>query len=168
MDERYQLVNVWESRSDALREEVVGFWAAEKALPAGTDARERATQVLFAARDGQGPIVGVCTVYNAVHPRIEHRMFHFRAYVAVRARRQSLARDFVLAAQPYLERYNQSLPANERALGLIMEVEAAGLKTSPLTRQARWNTTQMNFIGRTPTGAHLRVWYFEDAPLSFA
>jgi hypothetical protein len=33
---------------------------------------------------------------------------------------------------------------------------------------SRWKDTQMSFIGRMPNGAHLRVWYFEDAPLSFA
>lgn len=168
MKSPYRIVNLWESGSETVREQVIRFWIAEKALPSGIDARERAAQILLVASDESGAVAGVCTVYNAVHPRLEHRMFHFRAFVAARARRHRLALEFVLAAQAYLERHNQSLPRDQRALGLIMEVEAAVLKSGPLAGQARWTETQMNFIGRTPSGAHLRVWYFEDAPLNFA
>ncbi|MGQ0622488.1 MAG: hypothetical protein ACT4QA_21700 [Panacagrimonas sp.] len=167
MDTPYTLTNLWEADSAALRQDVVRFWTAENALRPDTNVVERAAQVLLVARDDRGAIVGVCTAYNAVHPRIEHRMFHFRAYVAGPARRQNLARELTLAARKYLESYNQRLPEDQKALGVIMEVEAAVLQTSPVTRQARWAATQMSFIGRTPSGAHLRVYYFEDAPLRF-
>lgn len=168
MDSPYRLTNLWEAGSNELRQAVIQFWIAEGALRPDTDVAERAAQILWVARDEREAIVGVCTAYNAVHPRIEHRMFHFRAYVSPQARRQNLARTLTLAAQEFLETYNQRLPPAERALGVLMEVEAEVLKSSPITRQARWAATQMNFIGRTPTGAHLRVFYFEDAPLSFS
>ncbi|MGQ0699255.1 MAG: hypothetical protein ACT4PZ_13540 [Panacagrimonas sp.] len=168
METQYELTNLWEAPSEALRQDVIRFWVAERALPLEVDIAARAAQVLLLARDQTGAIAGVCTAYNAVHPRIEHLMFHFRAFIAPQARRQNLARTLTLAAQKYLETHNQRLPPQEKALGLIMEVEATVLKTSPVTRQACWPSTQMQFIGRTPGGAHLRVWYFEDAPLNFA
>ncbi len=162
---------LWDLADPALlareRAAVLQFWAHERALPPDADAAARVREVLYVARDGAGRIAGVCTVYKAVHPRLEHAMFHLRAFVAPGARRQRLAFRLALAAREHLEAFNARLPEAERALGVLMEVEAEALKHSPLTRQARWPQTQFSFMGRTASGAHLRVYYFVDAPLRF-
>jgi hypothetical protein len=71
------------------------------------------------------------------------------------------------AAKTWLERHNAQLPKNEKALGIIAAVEAPAFQaTTPFSRRAVMDTGFI-FIGRTPDGAHLRVYFFKDAVLNF-
>jgi GNAT superfamily N-acetyltransferase len=163
-----QLIYAWDEGSDELRRDVIAFWREHRALPPTADPQERVAQVLIVAKNPEGRIAGVCTAYNAVHPRLEHRLFHFRAFIDPTARNRRLGTDLMIEGKIYLERYNERLPEAEKAIGIIIDVEADVLKVSRDARRPIWPYSGMIFLGRTPQGHHLRVHYFKDAVMNFS
>ena len=55
--------NVWQDKSEELISEIIDTWHAANILPSDVDARERARQVVFVARNHEKRIVGLTTAY---------------------------------------------------------------------------------------------------------
>ena len=156
----YWLDNVWETKSDETREQIVQFWLAAGALPFRERAVERADQVIFVVRHGQGEIAGVSTVYKRNNAQLGASLYYFRCFVAEAHRQYNLGAVLLLAARDHLnERFVRGL--DPEAIGLFVEVENERIKT--LRNQAVWPYSQMVFVGRNAGGDHLRVFYFGGA-----
>ena len=157
-----EIVPVWKHVSRELEVELTQFWIDNHAIADQQGAVGRASQVVCLARCEQGAIVGVSTVYPRYVPRLRQTMYYYRNFIAADFRGKQLAPAFLLKSKEVLQAHNQACPES-RCLGIIIELENQSLAAH--RNQAQWSEG-FTFIGYSPRGLHLRVWYFEGARLS--
>ena len=155
------VTQVWKKVTPELESELVKFWTSNKAIGAEDDAARRAKQVVCIARDDNGAIVGVSTAHPRIVPRLRQPMYYYRNFVAEPARGQQLAPVFLEQSKQALQEYNLGL-SKPLCLGVILEIENKGLAAH--RNEAQWKEG-FTFIGYSPKGMPLRVWYFEGVRL---
>jgi hypothetical protein len=139
-----------------LGDEVLAFWAAEKALDAET-ARRRLPEVVAVARDASGAIVGVASAYPDEVPLIERRFWVLRNYLRKEA--AGLWPNLVNEVFTALER--DYLDDREAPIGLCL---FAGDAEQPgRGREVVWPDTEMMLAGVLDDGRQIRIRYFDDA-----
>jgi hypothetical protein len=153
---------VWQNVGAALENELVAFWVAEKVIRTEAPARARAKEVVCIARDADGKIAGVCSVSPRLVPRLRERLYYYRSYVRAAERRGGLALNLLLAAKTTLFEYETS-QAKPQCVGIVLEIE--NRQVAQLRNEACWPRTGFSFIGYSPRGFDLRVWYFEGLRL---
>jgi len=155
------VTQVWKQVSPELEAEIVKFWTENKAIGAEKDAAKRAKQVVCIARDESGALVGVSTAHPRIVPRLRQPMYYYRNFIAESARGQKLAPVFLEMSKQALQEYNLGL-SKPLCLGMIIELENKGLAQH--RNEAQWKEG-FTFIGYSPKGLTLRVWYFEGVKL---
>jgi hypothetical protein len=118
-------------------------------------------EILLVASDRAGRPVGVSTTVVRRIDQLRADLWYTRVFVGAAHRRSHLALGLALAARDRLARRYAS-GEDRRAIGIVFEVESEILKR--FFPQAIWPRTQFGFIGETPTGSHVRVFYFPGAP----
>lgn len=156
------VTQVWKKVTPELVSELVKFWTSNKAIGAEDDAAVRAKQVVCIARDDSGAIVGASTAHPRVVPRLRQPMYYYRNFIAESARGDRLGREFLQQSKQALQDYNLAL-TKPLCLGLILEIENKRLAAEH--NEAHWKETGFTFIGYSPKGLTLRVWYFEGVRL---
>lgn len=156
-----EVIPVWKQITPELETELVRFWLDNKAIVDEKRAAERAQQVACLVRSEKGDIVGVSTAHARIVPRLRQPMYYYRNFIAEDYRGRQLARPFLQKTKDVLQDYNLALP-KPLCLGIIIELENNSL--AAYGSQAQWNEGP-TFIGYSPKGLHLRVWYFEGARL---
>ena len=156
-----KLSQVWKKITPELEAELVRFWTKNKAIGEENDAVTRAKQVVCIARDDKGEIVGVSTAHPRVVPRLRQPMYYYRNFIAEGARGQQLAPEFLEQSKQALQEYNLGL-SKPLCLGIIIELENKSLAAH--RNEAQWKEG-FTFIGYSPKGLTLRVWYFEGVRL---
>jgi hypothetical protein len=163
----YQLEAVWPTPSLAEREDVINFWLAESALANRAAAEQRAYQLLVVARNGEGQVAGVSTAVRTFVSQLGFDCFYYRTFVG-RAHRGHGLRSTKLLWNIALESYrllNQRFlqGCDPDVLGLYAEIESPSIMRN--RSDLVWHDGGMNtvYIGRTPDGRHIRVWYFDGA-----
>lgn len=164
---RYQVEAVWPSPSEAVRQEVVDFWVAEGALPDRGAASERSHQLLVVARESSGRVAGVSTALPVHVKRLGFKCFFYRTFVghahrSVGLRSTGLWRQILLESHRLLNDRFQ-VGYDQDVLGIYMEIENHNVMRT--LNEAVWQSGGMNvvYVGRTATGRHTRVWYFDGA-----
>ena len=157
-----EVLDVWQKLTPALEAEILQFWLDNKALVEKMQPAKRVQQVVCLARSEEGGIVGVSTAQPYLVPMLGQPMYQYRNFIAAGARGQQLSIAFLLKAKAVLQAYNQAL-ATPQCLGIILELGNEAL--AQRQDQAHWPRTGFTFIGYTPKGLHLRVWYFAGARL---
>ena len=152
---------VWKQVSPELEAELVRFWTENKAIGREEDAAKRARQVVCIARDEQDKLVGVSTAHPRIVPRLRQPMYYYRNFIAESARGQQLAPVFLERSKQALQEYNLGL-SKPLCLGIIIELENKALAAH--RNEAQWKEG-FTFIGYSPKGLTLRVWYFEGVKL---
>ena len=155
------VTQVWKKVTPELEAELVQFWTSNNAIGAETDAAKRAKQVVCIARDENGALVGASTAHPRIVPRLRQPMYYYRNFVAEAARGQQLAPQFLEQSKQALQAYNLGL-SKPLCLGIIIELENKGLAAH--RNEAQWKEG-FTFIGYSPKGLTLRVWYFEGVKL---
>jgi hypothetical protein len=155
------VIQVWKKVSPELEAEIVRFWTDNKAIGEENDAAKRAKQVVCIARDEAGALVGVSTAHPRIVPRLRQPMYYYRNFIAEVARGQQLAPKFLEQSKQALQAYNLGL-SKPLCLGMIIELENKGLAAH--RNEAQWKEG-FTFIGYSPKGLTLRVWYFEGVKL---
>jgi hypothetical protein len=163
----YQLEAVWPTPSAAVREDVVRFWLAEGALPHRPTAEERAHQLLVVARESSGNVAGVSTAVRTFVPQFGFDCFFYRTFVGRTHRARGMHStqlfwNILLESYRFLnERFLHGCDSG--VLGLYAEIESRSLMQA--RKDLVWQHCGMNvvYIGRTPDGRHVRVWYFDGA-----
>lgn len=156
-----KISQVWKKVAPELETELVAFWTRNKAIGEEKDAAKRAKQVVCVARDDKGEIVGVSTAHPRIVPRLRQPMYYYRNFIAEGARGQQLAPEFLEQSKQALQEYNLAL-SKPLCLGMIIELENKGLAQH--RNEAQWKEG-FTFIGYSPKGMPLRVWYFEGVRL---
>ena len=154
------VIPVWKKVTPELEAELVAFWTKHKAIGEG-DAAQRAKQVVCIARDEQGELVGVSTAHPRIVPRLRQPMYYYRNFIAEGVRGQKLGREFLETSKLTLQDYDLAL-SRPLCLGVVVEVENKILAAAH--SEAIW-PGDFVFIGYSPKGLTLRVWYFKDAKL---
>ena len=152
---------VWKQITPELEAELVAFWTKNKAIGEEADAAKRAKQVICIARDDSGELVGASTAHPRIVPRLRQPMYYYRNFIAEGARGQQLAPEFLEQSKQALQEYNLGL-SKPLCLGMIIELENKGLAQH--RNEAQWKEG-FTFIGYSPKGLTLRVWYFEGVRL---
>ena len=163
----YRLQTVWPAPTVAVRDEVVNFWLAEGALPDRLLAEARAPELLVVAQTPKGQVAGVSTAVRTFVPQLGFECFFYRTFVGQAHRTRGLRSTELVhkiglhSFQCLNERFRQGYDPG--VLGLYAEIENTSLMR--VRNELVWQDSGMNavYIGRTPDGRHIRVWYFDGA-----
>ena len=161
----YRLETVWPTPPDGVQQDVVRFWLAESAMTDPAAAQERAHQLLVVARDLSGQVAGVSTAVRVFVPQLGFECFYYRTFVGRAHRTRGLRSTGIfwsIVRKSYAvlnERFREG--CDPGVLGAYVEIENASLMR--VRNDAVWREGGMNvvYIGRTPDGRHVRVWYFD-------
>lgn len=152
---------VWKKITPELEAELLDFWTTNKAITAEQDMAKRVKQVVCIARGDKGELVGASTAHPRISPRLRQPMYYYRNFIAEGARGQKLAVEFLEQTKQTLQEYDLSL-SKPLCLGVIIELE--NKQVAAHRNEAQWREG-FTFIGYSPKGAPLRVWYFDGAKL---
>jgi hypothetical protein len=156
-----EVIPVWKKITPELEAELIQFWIKNKAIGTEKDASDRAKQVACLVRSEDGEIVGVSTAHPRIVPRLRQPMYYYRNFIAEDFRGRQLAPPFLEKTKEVLQDYNLAL-SKPLCLGIIIELENKSLAAH--RNEAQWKEG-FTFIGYSPKGLHLRVWYFEGVRL---
>jgi hypothetical protein len=158
----HTIVPVWQKVDEALENELVAFWIAEKVFATEAPARARAKEVVCIGRDAGGKIAGLCSAVPRILPRLRERLYYYRSYVRPADRLGGLGLEILLAAKTTLSEY-EAARDKPQCVGIVMEIENVALAQQ--WNHAFWHPSGFSFIGYSPRGLDMRVWYFEGARL---
>jgi hypothetical protein len=158
-----QLIDVWGEKSPELSREIIDFWLEHKALTSRQQAEQRVPEVIYLARDPSGQIAAVSTIYNKLNPQLHNHFYHFRCFVARSHRRSQVAFSLLMAARDLLNR-RFAEGKETLAIGMLMEVENPALQQH--RNEAIWPLSRFVYVGKNERGAHIRVFYFDDARIT--
>lgn len=158
----FEVETVWKRVDAGLREELLAFWKANRAIGDDAQASRRADQAVCIARGGDGALCAVSTAELKVLPRLLQPMYYYRLFLAKSVRGQDQVIPFFNKAREVLQAYNAGLPQPE-SLGVLLELESRFL--AAYYKRTYVAEADSTFIGYSPKGQQLRVSYFEGATL---
>ena len=158
----YRFETVWKNQTPALLDEIIAFWAQEKALNTEQLAQQRAKQSVVVMRDEKGGIAAVSTAIARVLPRLRQPMFYYRSFCAEAHRGQNTSIPMMKASQKALHEYVLAMD-KPIAIGIIIEIENKML--SEHFKQAFWPRTVFSFIGYSPRELPMYAHYFPEMKL---
>jgi hypothetical protein len=158
----HAITPVWHKLNSVLEEELVDFWLEEKVFASDVPARDRTREVVCIARGADGRIAGVCSAVTKIVPRLRERLYYYRSYVRPADRRSEVAINLLHAAKKLLQAHEAGLD-KPQCIGIVIELENRQLAAH--LNDARWTATEFSFIGYSPRGYDMRVWYFPEAKL---
>lgn len=157
----YQTIIDWQRLDVATGDAIRAFWLREQANVAGDEATRRLTEVVAHVVDEQGQFAAVATATPKVLPRLGQPLYYYRCFVGRTWRASKLVRPLLRHTQKVLETYAR---ANDYpCIGMLLELENEGFADT--LRWAHWSGVGFSFIGISPRGLDLRVWYFRGARL---
>jgi hypothetical protein len=157
----YRIVTDWQQLDPGTGESIRAFWLREQANVAGDEATRRLDQVVAHIVDAHGELAAVATVTPKILPRLGQPMYYYRCFVGAAWRSSKLVRPLLRHAQRVLGEYARK--NDYPCIGLLLELENAGFADT--LRWAHWPGVDFSFIGVSPRGLELRVWYFRGALL---
>jgi hypothetical protein len=157
----YRLVTDWHSLDAETGAAIRDFWLREHANVEGGEATRRLGEVVAHVVDENGELAAVATVATKILPRLGQPMYYYRCFVGKAWRSRKLVRPLLRRTQKVLEKYARE--HDYPCIGILLELENAGFADT--LRWARWPGIDFSFIGVSPRGLELRVWYFRGARL---
>ncbi|HZY78336.1 MAG TPA: hypothetical protein VFE50_02350 [Cyclobacteriaceae bacterium] len=153
--------NIWRKDIPHVRDEIVAFWEANKLLPPGADARDRAMQVVLIVREpAAGKICGITSADVVQFKQLNNNNFFlFRIVIHPDFRVPGLVDKMLIETRDFLEEFSKTDPG--RCVGLLTVVENPGLIKH--RNEAVWPATKMVYIGNDKQGRHIRVYYFKGS-----
>ena len=153
----YRFDDVWHKVDDALAEDILAFWRAEAALPAGEDGSVRVKQAVTVMRDADGAIAAISTVIIKRIPRLQQPLYYYRTFCAERHRGRRTMLDMLGHSHDTLRAFCAAQETPE-AIGMLIELESPML--SGRYDEAQNTETGFCFIGKSQRGNNLFVRYF--------
>ncbi len=158
----YRIDTVWEKKNETIKNEIIEFWTANKALPR-EKALTRVEQVACVGRDTAGNIAGVGTAFPKFNKQLENSFYYYRSFVSAEHRRSQLALELLQFTQQLLEEIYIS-GDNIRCIGMIVELQNKALQEH--LNLGVWPRTGFVYIGNNQYDQHVRVYYFKGAKIS--
>lgn len=157
----YTTITDWQQLDPAVGDAIRAFWLREHANVEGAEAEHRLSEVVAHIVDEHGELAAVATVATKVLPRLGQPMYYYRCFVGAAWRSSKLVRPLLRHTQKVLEAYARA--HDYPCIGILLELENTGFVDT--LRWARWPGVDFSFIGVSPRGLELRVWYFRGARL---
>lgn len=153
--------NLWQKNSP-VHENVKQLW--KKHFPSLTEQQmeARLPQVVFALRTEDGEVVGVSTAHKAYIQQLKNRLYNFRCFIDPHYRIPGLASTLLVKTRDWLEKIHRADGLEEeRCIGMITLVE--NVRIMKFRNEAIWPASKMVYIGNSPKGYPIRVYYFKKA-----
>jgi hypothetical protein len=157
----YTTITDWQQLDSATGDAIRAFWEREQANVSGAEATRRLDEVVAHVVDENGEMVAVATVAHKILPRLGQPMYYYRCFVGKAWRSSKLVRPLLRHTQKVLEKYARA--HDYPCIGILLELENEGFVDT--LRWARWPSVGFSYIGISPRGLDLRVWYFRGALL---
>lgn len=156
LPEGYQLELPRMQPDESQQEDIRAFWRAEEAMPERV-ADERVNEVYALARDTEGKVCAVITVYIKQAPLIMQPVHCFRVFVGEAHRKLDLATVLtVRTREDLVERHEQDSAGD--SVGIFTEVESPIL--AKYRNEAVWPSSRMVFVGMNAGGQQCRILYY--------
>lgn len=157
--------NLWQKSDSPIHSKVKQLW--KKHLHSFTEQQmaSRLHQVVFALITGDGEVVGVSTAYKAYIQHLKNYLYNFRCFIDPAYRVPGLTSTLLVKTRDWLEEIH-STDGNEaeRCIGIITLVENDRIMKH--RTEAIWPASKMVYIGNSPKGYPIRVYYFKKAMIS--
>lgn len=157
----YQTITDWQRLDAETGDAIRAFWLREQANVAGDEATRRLAEVVAHVVDEQGRLAAVATATPKVLPRLGQPLYYYRCFVGKAWRASKLVRPLLRHTQKILEAYARE--HDYPCIGILLELENEGFADT--LRWAHWSGVGFSYIGISPRGLDLRVWYFRGARL---
>jgi hypothetical protein len=154
--------NLWKKNDTLLHVKVKQLW--ERNFPDMPEKilSDRIHQVVFAVTNASGEVVGVSTAYKTYIEQLKHFLYGFRCFLDPAYRIPGLTTKILVNTRDWLEHIHTSDGAeHERCIGVITMMENERLMKH--RTEAILPGSGMVYIGNSPQGKHLRVYYFKKA-----
>lgn len=154
--------NLWKKNDPVWQAKVKQLWT--KNFPAMPDQMlsERLHQVVFAITTGDGNVVAVSTAYKTYLDQLKNHLYGFRCFIDPGYRIPGLTTKILVRTRNWLEEiHEQDGTEHDRCIGVATLVENDRLMK--YRNEAVWRGSGMVYIGNSPQGKHLRVYYFKKA-----
>jgi hypothetical protein len=154
--------NAWRLGDPAIERDAELFWRANKALPSGTDAGARLSELCAVAYRGE-ELVGVATASIRAIDFLRTKLAMFRCLVAPSVRNSQVASRLGVYSRDLLESWSKAnLDEGVMGLGAVIQSRAL-VEHSPY---AVYPDTRLAFVGYTQEGYQMRVYWFAHATIS--
>ncbi|MGH8213430.1 MAG: hypothetical protein ACREPP_09410 [Rhodanobacteraceae bacterium] len=157
----YRYVSDWMQLDPAMGEAIRAFWLREQANVEGERATQRLNEVVAHVLDANGELAGVSTATPQILPRLGQPLYYYRCFLGKKWRSSKLVRPLLRYTQNVLEGYARA--NGYPCIGVLLELENEGFADT--LRWAHWPGIDFSYIGVSPRGLELRVWYFRGAKL---
>jgi hypothetical protein len=154
--------NLWHKKDSPLHSGVKLLW--KKNFPSLTEAQmtNRLQQVVFVLRTLDGEVVGISTSYNTYIEQLKNRLYAFRCFIDLAYRIPGLTSTLLVKTRDWLEEIHMTDgKEEERCIGIITLVEND--RIMKFRNEAIWPASKMVYIGNSPKGFPIRVYYFKKA-----
>ena len=157
----YRYVTDWMQLDPEVGETIRAFWLREQANVEGERATQRLHEVVAHVLDEHGELAALSTAQTKILPRLGQPMYYYRCFVGQQWRSSKLVRPLLRYTQKVLEAYARK--HGYPCIGVLLELENEGFADT--LRWAHWPNIGFSYIGISPRGMELRVWYFRGAKL---
>jgi len=154
--------NLWQQKASSFHEEVKLMWKKHFQELTEDQLHDRLKQVVFILRTAEGRVVGVSTAHKAHIAQLKNKLYSFRCFIDPDYRIPGLTSTLTVKTRDWLEDIHQTDgDEKDRCIGMITLVENERIMT--FRNEAIWRASKMVYIGNSPKGFHIRVYYFKKA-----
>ncbi len=152
----------WQRHEPLIERDAEQFWLANNALPPGTSAETRLSE-LCAAAYSENQMVAVSTASIRMIGFLRCKLAMFRVLVAPDVRIQEVASKLAVYSRDLLEAWSkENIDQGVMGLGAVIQSRVL-VKNIP---EAVYPDTKLAFIGYTQEGYQMRVYWFAHATVS--
>ena len=152
----------WRQNDPTLQADAKTFWERLNLLPHGASAEKRLQELCAVAYMGDA-VAGVSTATIQHLRSLRLKLAMFRCAVSPDARSHHVATETALLSCGVLEQWSAAHP-EDAVMGVGIVVQSRLLVESD--RHAVWPNTKFSFVGYTPNGFQMRVYWFAHATVS--
>lgn len=154
--------NLWKKDTAPFHAQVMELWIRNFPNIQQSVFTARLNELAFIVRTTEGRIVGISTAYNTYIDQLKNNLYAFRCFIDPDFRIPGLTTKLVITTRDWLEEIHLQDGSEElRCIGMITLVENE--RIMKVRNEAIWRASKMVYIGNTPAGKHIRVYYFENA-----
>lgn len=154
--------NLWRKSDSPYHAGVRLMWENNFIKFTQQQANARLSQLVFAVRTEDGKVIGVSTAHKVYVGQLKNHLYSFRCFLDPGYRIPGLMSTLVVKTRDWLEEIHQTDGSEkDRCIGLITLVENE--RIMKYRNEAIWPASKMVYIGNSPKGLHIRVYYFKKA-----
>lgn len=152
---------LWQAEESTYHLSLKKLWRKHFPKLSADDLDKRARQAVWVIVTPEGTVVGVSTCYKAYIDQLKNDLYVFRCFIDPAFRIPGLPSTLLVRTRDLLEEDFISGKDTSGCIGLITLVENEQIMKT--RNEAVWPASKMIFMGNSPKGYPLRVYYFRKA-----